>query len=100
MKIIIQDIAPGEEEEIIIRCSQIDEAMLRIVNELKTHRGRFTVTQDDKIRQIGAGEIYYIEAVNNRVYLYLQKEVLETKKSSTKSKKSMRTLIFSGHLNR
>ncbi|MCM1124693.1 MAG: LytTR family transcriptional regulator [Eubacterium sp.] len=80
MKITIQDISPGEEEEIIIRCRELDEMMLRIVNELKAGRGRFTVMQDDKIRQISAEEIYYIEAVDNRVYLYLQKEVLETKK--------------------
>lgn len=80
MKITIQDIAPGEDEEIIIRCRELDEAMLRIVNELKARRGKFTVTQNDKIRQISAEEIYYIEAVDNRVWLYLQKEVLETKK--------------------
>lgn len=80
MKITIQDISPDEEEEIIIRCRELDEAILRLVNELKSGRGKFTVTQNDKIRQISAGEIYYIEAVDNRVYLYLQKEVFETKK--------------------
>ena len=80
MKITIQDISPDEEEEIIIRCRELDEAILRLVNELKSGRGKFTVTQNDKIRQISAGEIYYIEAVDNRVYLYLQKEVLETMK--------------------
>lgn len=80
MKITIQDISPDEEEEIIIRCRELDEAILRLVNELKAGRGKFTVTQNDKIRQISAGEIYYIEAVDNRVYLYLQKEVFETKK--------------------
>lgn len=80
MKITIQDIAPDEEEEIIIRCRELDDVTLRIVNELKARRSKFTVTQGDKIRQVGVGEIYYIEAVDNRVYLYLQKEVLETKK--------------------
>lgn len=80
MKITIQDIAPGEEEEIIIRCRELDETTLRIVNELKVGRGKFTVTQNDRIRQVGAEEIYYIEAVDNRVWLYLQKEMFETKK--------------------
>ena len=80
MKITIQDISPDEEEEIIIRCRELDEAILRLVNDLKAGRGKFTVTQNDKIRQISAGDIYSLEAVDNRVYLYLQKEVFETKK--------------------
>ena len=38
MKITIQDIAPGEEEEIIVRCRDLDEALLRMIYELKTRR--------------------------------------------------------------
>ena len=54
MKITIQDIAPGEEEEIIVKCRDLDEALLRMIHELKTRRGKFTVTDNDKIRQIDA----------------------------------------------
>ncbi len=31
MKITIQDIAPGEEEEIIVRCRDLDDALLRMI---------------------------------------------------------------------
>ncbi len=79
MKITIQDIAPGEEEEIIIRCRELDEALLRMIHELKTRRGKFTVTDNDKIRQIDAGDIYYFEAVDNKVFLYLEKDVFEVR---------------------
>lgn len=79
MKITIQDIAPGEEEEIIVRCRNLDEALLRMIYELKTRRGKFTVTDNDKIRQIDAGDIYYFEAVDNKVFLYLEQDVFEVR---------------------
>lgn len=79
MKITIQDIKPGEEEEIIVRCRNLDEALLRMIRELKIGRGKFTVTDNDKIRQIDAGDIYYFEAVDNKVFLYLEQDVFEVK---------------------
>lgn len=79
MKITIQDIEPGEEEEIIVRCRELDESLLRMIRQLKTRRGKFTVTQNDKIRQIDAGDIYYFEAVDNKVFLYLERDVYEVR---------------------
>lgn len=79
MKITIQDIAPGEEEEIIVKCRDLDEALLRVIQELKTRRGKFTVTDNDKIRQIDAEDVYYFEAVDNKVFLCLEQAVFEIK---------------------
>lgn len=79
MKITIQDIVPGEEEEIIVRCRDLDEALLRVIHELKTRRGKFTITDNDKIRQIDADDVYYFEAVDNKVFLCLEKAVFEIK---------------------
>lgn len=77
MKITIQDVGPGDEEEIIVRCRELDEALLRVIHELKTRRGKFTVTDNDKIRQIDAGDVYYFESVDNKVFLYLEQGVYE-----------------------
>lgn len=79
MKITIQDVGPGDEEEIIVRCRELDEALLRVIHELKTRRGKFTVTDNDKIRQIDAGDVYYFESVDNKVFLYLEQGVYEVK---------------------
>ncbi len=79
MKITIQDIAPGEEEEIIVRCRNLDEALLRVIHEIKTRRGKFTVSDKDKIRQVDAGDVYYFEAVDNKVFLYLEQDVFEVR---------------------
>lgn len=79
MKITIMDCPEGEEDEIIIKCRQIDEQMLKMIHTMKMGREKIIGTKDGSIMQIDPGQIYYFEAVDNRVFLYLQKEVYETK---------------------
>ena len=79
MKITIQDCGVGEEEEIIIRCRNVDEQMLQMIHAIKAGREKMTVFQSDKLFQILPQEIYYFEAVDNKVFAYMAKEVYETK---------------------
>jgi len=79
MKIIIEDIGPEEEEAVIIRCREVDEAVLQLVNALKVKKEKLTGRQGEKILQIEPGNIYYIEAVDNKVFLYLENSVYETR---------------------
>ena len=78
MKITILDRADGEEDEIIIRCRQLDEHILKLVYALKAGQEKITAVRDGNIMQIAPKEIYYFEAVDNRVFLFLEKEVYET----------------------
>ena len=43
MKIIIEDIEPDEEEAVIIRCREVDEAVMQLVNGLKLKKEKLTV---------------------------------------------------------
>lgn len=79
MKITITDRADNEEDEIIIRCRQVDEHILKMVYSIKAGRERITATKGTDIVQVAPKEIYYFEAVDNKIFLYLEKEVYETK---------------------
>lgn len=79
MKIIIEDIGPEEEEAVIIRCREVDESILQLVNGLKLKKEKLAVRQGEKILQIEPGDVYYFEAVDNRVFLYSEKNVYETR---------------------
>ncbi|MDE6749135.1 MAG: LytTR family transcriptional regulator [Lachnospiraceae bacterium] len=79
MKIIMEDIGPGEEEEVIIRCRNVDESILQLIKSLKLKREKLTVRQDERILQIEPGDIYYFEAVDNKVFLYLENNMYETR---------------------
>lgn len=79
MKIIIEDIGPDEEEEIILRCREVDEAVLRLINGLKLKKEKLAARQGEKILQVDPEDIYYFEAVDNKVFLYLETSVYETR---------------------
>jgi DNA-binding LytR/AlgR family response regulator len=79
MKITIEDLPDGGEDEIIIRCKQVDEHLLKLVYALKAGQEKLTVTRGTDILQVMPKEVFYFEAVDNKVFLYLEKDVYETK---------------------
>ncbi|MDO4302917.1 MAG: LytTR family DNA-binding domain-containing protein [Bacillota bacterium] len=79
MKITIVDCPEGEEDEIIIRCRQVDEQLLKLIYSFKSGQDKMVGVKDGRLQQIAPKEIYYFEAVDNRVFLYTDKEVYETK---------------------
>ncbi len=79
MKITIQDCPAGEEDEIIIRCKQVDDRLLKTIYSLKACHDKITVSKGEKISQLSPSEIFYFDTVDNRVYAYTQQDVYETK---------------------
>lgn len=79
MKITIMDRADGEEDEIIVRCRKLDERIAGLLMAVKAGQEKITAAKDGTIVQILPDQIYYCEAVDNRVFLCLEKEVYETK---------------------
>ena len=79
MKITIQDCESSEEEEIIIKCHSVDEQLLKMIYAIKNGRDKITVYKEDKFFRISPKDIYYFEAVDNKVFAYMEKEVYETK---------------------
>lgn len=80
MKITIETPKPGEEEEIIIRCTELDDKLMNLIQSLKTDQNKLTGYFDDKIVKLSPKDIYYFESVDNRVYAYGDKGVYEIRK--------------------
>lgn len=79
MKITIQDCPEGEEDEIIVRCKQLDEQLMKLIYGLRAGKSQLTVSKGEKLFRVLPGEIYYFESVDNRVFAYMEKEVYETR---------------------
>ena len=79
MNITIEARQDGGEDAIIIRCKQIDEHLLKLVYALKAGQEKLTATKGTDIVQVMPKEIFYFEAVDNKVFLYLEKDVYETR---------------------
>lgn len=81
MKIIIEDIADSEEEEILIRTHGLDDDVLKLITRIKLGKNMLTCMDErENIVPVRAEDVYYFDAVDNRVFVYLEKSVLEIKK--------------------
>ena len=79
MKITIEAPKPGEEDEIIVRCTDLDERILKLIQALRAE-DKLTGYIDDKIVKLSLKEIYYFESVDNKVFSYTAKETYEVHK--------------------
>ena len=79
MKIIIEDRKDEEEDELIIRCRHMDDSLLKLIYAIKAGKEKLTAMKGDQFFQIEPKEVYYFETVDNKVFIYLEKGVFETK---------------------
>lgn len=79
IKIFIEVIDHTEEEEIRIRCHQVDEEIHELVNKIKTETFVILGYREDKISRIKISDIYYFEAVDGKVFAYCKNNVHEVK---------------------
>lgn len=94
MKITIMDCMDGEEDEIIIKCRQMDEQLMKMIRAVKAGREQIVGTKDGQIMRIAPKDVYYFEAVDNRIFLYLEKDVYETKYKLYELEERFRGLDF------
>ncbi|MGN0156340.1 MAG: LytTR family DNA-binding domain-containing protein [Lachnospiraceae bacterium] len=80
MKITIETPRQGEEDEVIIRCSTMDEKLLNFISALKSEQGKLTGYAEDRILKLSVKDIYYFESVDNKVFAYTAKETYEIHK--------------------
>lgn len=79
MKISIEEINKEMEEEILIRCHEVDDEIHEIVNKLETENLIVLGYQNDRVHRIKLSEIYYFEAVDGKVFIYCKDNVFEVK---------------------
>lgn len=80
MKITILDKEnPSEEDEIIIKCSSLDESIIKLLNALKHGKDKISVYKDSTIILLDYSEILYFESVDDRVFAYTNNQVYESR---------------------
>lgn len=79
MKIIIEDIKQGEEDEIIIRCNQLDDSILQMIYGIKMNQNKLVGNHNGQLQIIDPKDVFYFESVDNKVFIYCEKRVYESK---------------------
>lgn len=80
MKITILPPEPGQEDEIIIRCAQLDDSLMDLIRALKAEKTKLTAYSDAGITMLSPKEIYYFESVDDKVFAYCEKQVYQIRK--------------------
>ena len=79
MKIVIEEPAEGEEDQIVIRCRQMDPELYHLIMNLKARTNPVIGYDGSDIHRIDPGAIYYFETVDNKVFLYCRQRVFESR---------------------
>lgn len=82
MKITILTPGPNEEDEIIVKMKDLSEDALSLIKRLKDGEEKDAIAAyvGDNIVMLPLGEVYYFDAVDNKVFSYTKDKCFEVKK--------------------
>ncbi len=79
MIINISQIEKDEKERLEIYCHTIDNRITEIVRFVKSRQGQLTGIIEGSQYEIPISDVFYIEGVDNKVFIYCEKQVYETR---------------------
>ncbi len=79
MKITIEALPEGAEEEIVIRSNRLDAELMELIYSIKSGRSRLTAFSGEDILKLSPSDVFYFESVDNHVCACCEKEVYEVK---------------------
>lgn len=94
MKIRITKIEKDQPERLEIHCHTVNDEVREIVTFVKSRQGQLTGILEGTQYEIPVSEVCYIEAVDNKCFLYCQKQVYETRQKLYELEEELRNRHF------
>lgn len=79
IKIIIEKIPDGIEPEIIIKCNEVDDSLLHLIDSIKSTSKKLVGIIDLQMHIVDPKDVFYFEAVDNKVFIYCKEKIFESK---------------------
>ena len=79
MKIVMEQPATGEEDQIIVKCRNMTPEMMELIHRIQMQSYVLTGYVGDTIHKVPPSDVFYIETVNGRTFLYGKQDVYEVK---------------------
>ena len=80
MDVAIEKIGAGDREQVLIRCRAVTEEVREIEAFVKSRQGSLSGQLDAKRYEVPIAELYYIESVDKKTFIYTEKNVSTTDK--------------------
>ncbi len=78
MDVAIEQIGQESRELVLIRCRAVTEEVREIADFVKSRAGSLTGTAEAKRYEIAVADIFYIESVDGKTFLYTKDRTYET----------------------
>lgn len=79
MRIVIEEIEKNEEEELRIRCHEVSPELFEMIQKIKFVNNGVIGIAGDEIHRLSLKDIFYFEVVDNKSFVYCEKDVYESK---------------------
>lgn len=79
MEVKIEMIHMGQPEQVLIQCYEVTNKVESIVHFIRTSGSTIPGYSGERIKQIPLQDIFYVEAVDNRVFAYSKNQTYELK---------------------
>ncbi len=79
MRVTVEEIGAEDQEEIILRCHKIDDAVLETVRRLERLQTGLVGYHGGEIHRLSFRDVYYFEVVDNRAFFYCAESVYESR---------------------
>lgn len=79
MRVTVERIGREKEEQVLIQCHEVTESIREIERFVKLRQEKLEGYDTDRIYCIPLSDVYYAETVDNRLYIYTEKNVYELK---------------------
>lgn len=81
MKLTIEQSLENNEIEIIIKCGVMDERLRKLIESIRQYSFSLQCKKDSEVYSIPLEEIYYIETIDKKIFVYCKNEIYETNSS-------------------
>lgn len=78
-KVSIKQIDKNLEEEVVVKCHDINDEVLSIVQKLKKTDNIILGSKDGEVFRLTVKDIFYIESVDNKTFIYCLNNVYQSK---------------------
>ena len=79
MKITIEEIGREREEELILKCYQLNDDILNLLKSIKAAQNGLVGMRGEEIHRLSLADIYYFEVVDSRSFFYCRDAVYESR---------------------
>jgi DNA-binding LytR/AlgR family response regulator len=79
LKVLLKKITKDRDEQVIVECYEVNDDVKSIVRFIKSTDTVLAGYLEEKVCQIALQDIFFVEAVDNKVFAYTSKKVYELK---------------------